>query len=110
MSEPKWTKGPWHWEVEDGSFMGLYRPDGPLGVDSFVMWAQICTACQERGNRCTAPNDANAHLIAAAPELYEALENVVKFQEWIVLRPPKPDTVYGRAVRVLAKARGEGGE
>ena len=65
------TPGPWEWTMEDASVMALY---GPRGLEDHVLWSGICTACQETGNRCTAPNDANARLIAMAPGLLEALE------------------------------------
>ena len=105
MGEPKWTPGPWHWYVEDGSFMGLSGPDGQY---DHILWSEICPACQKRGNRCTAPNDPNAHLIAAAPELYEALRDIVSIMPayWDKI----PDAIRRKAERgvvALAKARGE---
>ncbi|MCI2243828.1 hypothetical protein L3067_04295 [Xanthomonas sp. PPL568] len=50
-------------------------------------------------------HDANAHLIAAAPDLYEALANMVKaaeFEDW-----DGRSEEYTAAVFALAKARGE---
>ena len=66
MSDASVTPGPWHWVFEDASVMALYGPDDER---DFVLWSGICPACQKRGGRCTAPNDANADLIAKAPEL-----------------------------------------
>ena len=57
----KATRGPWHWEMVDPSVMALY---GPRDDYDFVLWSQICKACVERGNRCTAPSEDNAHFIA----------------------------------------------
>ena len=66
MSE-NWTKGPWHVEVgtEDGDWGDIY----------------VChkgTVCPETTvvnfGDPTIEDAANAHLIAAAPELYDALE------------------------------------
>lgn len=63
MSETKFTPGPWKWQKAGEDDQPYLAPDillvaydggGPDGVD---------------------PSDAaNAHLIAAAPELYDALE------------------------------------
>jgi hypothetical protein len=57
MSERKWTPGPW--------FVGKDLSIGPNGQGVSV----IVAACDYDHA------DANAHLIAAAPDLYEALED-----------------------------------
>ena len=49
---------------------------------------------------------ANAHLIAAAPELYEALENLIDF----LFHGKKNCQAILRAKAALAKARGDEGE
>ena len=64
------TTGPWEWVFEDTAVMALYGPKGP---EDHVLWAGICDACAKRGARCTAPNDANARLIAEAPEMLTLL-------------------------------------
>ena len=69
----KHAPGPWKWVMEDPECMALY---GPNGLWDHVLWTQICPACAERGNRCTAPNEANARLIAAAPDMYDALKSL----------------------------------
>lgn len=83
MSEPKFTPGPWY---VDGTFV---TNDEDLDICSMgdVAW------------------EANAHLIAAAPELYEALRDLIAYCD------PTGDyiddeLVWARAA--LAKARGEG--
>lgn len=48
-------------------------------------------------------SDANAHLIAAAPELYEALDELVSYMELNGVFISSLDS----AVSALAKARGE---
>lgn len=63
----------------------------------------ICTAVLHNcasGAKDEAEAEANAHLIAAAPELYEALKLVVQR-----CGPNSTDGAIGRAA--LAKARGE---
>lgn len=53
-------------------------------------------------------NESNARLIAAAPEMLEALERLVNLVERCPLElPPEDWTNLGHAKRVLAKARGE---
>lgn len=60
MSETKFTPGPWRyvpWHVEEG----------PPAVRSSEDWIV-----------CTTASDDDARLIAAAPEMYEALETVAQ--------------------------------
>ena len=74
MSETKWTPGPW--EVCDLSIR-----DG-VPVHEITSLHDSCWIAQVQDHRnCsgTLPGSANAHLIAAAPELYEALEALVPF-------------------------------
>ena len=90
MSEPKWTPGPW--TAERGNIGSAH----PLFVvaphmDGLKPWT-----------------DADAHLIAAAPELYETLERIVKWmdiQGYNALY--QDDTAIKDARAALAKARGE---
>jgi hypothetical protein len=68
MSEPKWTRGPWR-NNKYGSIGA-----GPLGHTPIV--AIIEEFYGE--DRSDGDSSANANLIASAPELYEALDAVVK--------------------------------
>ncbi len=52
-------------------------------------------------------NIANAHLIAAAPELYQALENILCWREQRDTPYVPIDYIEGVASLALAKARGE---
>ena len=67
--EKKHTTGPWHWNggcnvtVGSGAYM--------IAATSRWQW-------EEEQNRPTSEQIANARLIAAAPELLEALIGVVK--------------------------------
>ena len=85
MTEPKFTPGPWLVAEE----AKIKHPEGTL-IAQAQYWP-------------------DAHLIAAAPELYEALEELYAEQK----RPPleKYKTSWEKAIRkteaALAKARGE---
>ena len=90
MSE-KWTKGPWHVEVgtEDGDWGDIY----------------VChkgTVCPETTvvnfGDPTIEDAANAHLIAAAPEMYEALRAVDAWEN---------PSCFEKVRAALKKARGE---
>lgn len=103
--EPKWTRGPWQWIAEDKSVVALYGPNFP---EDHVLWSERCPACQERMAQCTTPNAANRALIAAAPLLYEALEDAMELlsvpehaqdEEWYER--------YHKIPKALAAARGE---
>lgn len=87
MSEAKFTKGPWTFEH------GVYTPE-----DNY--FSMISSHC---GNVCHVWDKDDAHLIAAAPDLYEALEDVLgliplEFEE-------SPMVAFAKAA--LDKARGE---
>lgn len=88
MTKEKWTPGPWRaapWG--DGT-----TPDGELNVLSDAAQTAIAIGVDK--------NDA--YLIASAPELYEALiEMLAKFS-----RDMTTDD-YDRIARTLTKARGE---
>jgi hypothetical protein len=90
-----WTKGPWH--VSRGN-----------GVDT-NQGKQVCRAPIGYERTIVGRNwKANAHLIAAAPDLYEALESLLddlKMTPEINLDGWGIDTKQARAA--LAKARGE---
>jgi len=82
------TPGPWKPHAT-----GMARS----GVPEFeIHWSDIgeCVAEIVHG-------DANAHLIAAAPDLYEALDTIENDAGQV------PDWLWDRIQSVLAKARGE---
>ena len=95
-NETKWTPGPWvartngyYWQVD---------PENKSEKDPF----QVCDVCSSQPHHPEGGlQEANARLIAAAPELYDALEAIIKGDSKIVHRERM------RAVEVLAKARGE---
>ncbi|WP_252346877.1 hypothetical protein [Acetobacter sp. P1H12_c] len=99
MSDAKFTPGPWGLDVGFDSSPGDFDKYWQVhdGHDAIA-----CSANCYAGNR-----EANAHLIAAAPELYEALSDLVSSLECtdtdlFILRE---EIKVARAA--LAKARGE---
>ncbi len=110
MSETKWTPGPWKWET-DGEGVARLRQVGRMGTcpdfDGLDPIVDDGSAGGEYGQTIE-PNTPNARLIAAAPELYEALEEFERVAE-SVLDPEraKLDGPLIKARAVLAKARGE---
>ena len=86
MSEPKFTPGPW--------LFSSYKSGNSVIVTD---GKEFDVATVNYPNR-----DANAHLIAAAPELYEALEELL-----IQTRQYGHEPEIAMAEAALAKARGE---
>lgn len=72
MSDGKWTPGPWSVftpeEYRGPNDLPGLGVENPKTGEAVVWYAADC----ETGLQ----NDADAHLIAAAPELYEALEKL----------------------------------
>lgn len=73
MSETPWTPGPWIVRVAGKANLpyGITAPDQPYdrkgGIRDITRWAAITLPSSKEGQ-------ANARLIAAAPEMAEALE------------------------------------
>jgi hypothetical protein len=104
LQDRPWTPGPWRIEAPHG-----YAHDVVSADNNYI----ICGFGPAEYSDST--NDANARLIAAAPELYEALEFVF---EHIADKERGPRDLYPafgldarRAIEMtraaLAKARGE---
>ena len=86
--ETKWTPGPWAFKSIGGSYDYISALDETVCVCEFA-------------NPVMA---GDAHLIAAAPELYEALcEFVFDFQKLKLTEEER----FDKARAALAKARGE---
>lgn len=96
MSETRWTKGPWAAKLIRGSYK---RPAIVKAGDKIV------AACGGDQLNPDAPSigeaAANATLIAAAPELYEALKALYEEDERDI-----PRSIWGAAEAALAKAEG----
>jgi hypothetical protein len=102
MSEPKFTKGPWRLDndgdVCEASGITIAFPQKPDPDPELDLLPIV-------------EMDANAHLIAAAPDLYEALDTLTCVVGLTAIKYPGQLAVLQEAVdgaRVaLAKARGE---
>jgi len=84
---------------------------GPWRIEEFRKGSYLITArnagtAREGIVAQHVPGIANARLIAAAPELYEALENLIDF----LFHGKKNCQAILRAKAALAKARGDEGE
>lgn len=79
----EFTKGPWMAVFDDE--LGAYVASTDTTYDI------VCHV-----------HEANAHLIAAAPDLYEALDAIIVDDTWGLDHP-----VYMKCRAALAKARGE---
>ncbi len=96
--ETKWTKRPWEVRYRFG------RKTTVVGRQRYP----ICdTGTAPRAETNGRREEANAHLIAAAPALYEALEEILAIAEDFVPVPLKAPG-FERARAALAQARGEG--
>lgn len=110
MSETRWTPGPWTLET-------AYRDEDLLSVVYVSEDNQEFPIAEEVGGRRHGADFedesecvANAHLIAAAPELYEALEEckrVLSDLQSTQLEGTRTRAAWEKARAALAKARGE---
>jgi hypothetical protein len=94
MNETKWTQGPWSTNWQDNG-------TEVFGADGYWLMSM---------KRITEELKANARLIAAAPELYEALEEckrVLSDLQSTQLEGTRTRAAWEKARAALAKARGE---
>lgn len=100
MTERKWTKGEWKSYQYEGV---THWPGIEAGSTSIVVWGREWENEGVQGESLDEAN-ANANLIAAAPDLYEALEALVlNLEEGDFISTTRIDA----AIAALAKARGE---
>jgi hypothetical protein len=103
MMSEKWTKGPWVicWATYNGRKVNFTIAASPYGSIRPIAETRWKTEWSEvEGEELI----ANAHLIAAAPDLYAALQRMVSHFLSDDMTPP--DSVMGQAKAALAKARG----
>ena len=111
-TETKWTRPPWGVTGIDRQ----YPEDSDWPYETFFSCYVSPAAEDFRGDVCrlqsaehidgiaAAETEANAHLIAAAPELYDACAEFVRKVDAGLARSTKS---YEQMVSALAKARGE---
>lgn len=109
MSEPKFTPGPWRVcrsnEDFDGPFYTLDDNDYERPINAIRSKSETVACAHDLFEF----DEANANLIAAAPELYRVLEKLLRTLDWD--REVKEKNwwfeVRAEARNALAKARGE---
>lgn len=102
MSETKWTPGPWEFRAgnnRSGDFVDLLMAEiGQAQSDEDPEYAEVLF-----GNELSeSERSANWTLIAAAPELYDALHELLYTPGNGITHERHP-----KALAALAKARGE---
>ena len=94
-NDQKHTPGPWRFDgIEDGEMR--------LSAESWGWFARVCIEVDEAPSN---EGQANARLIAAAPDLLAALEMADKWES--DGRPDGVQHLIARLRATLAKARGE---
>lgn len=111
MTQTRFTPGPWRKEQDERVIWGACDPDLP-GTEG--MGVPVANALPN-GTRSWGilmsdeQIEANAHLIASAPELYDALEEsrktIVAHEKF--LADEVFDPLFAQICAALAKARGE---
>jgi len=116
--ETKWTPGPWFIVTPTQGFEictihGVERQPTENGLGQ--TWVYIRPESLVRDGEWVWPDEAectaNAHLIAAAPDLYAALEALIVIDEDATIDgadlQDRVDVAWTAARAALAKARGE---
>lgn len=107
----KHTPGPWLASISADGFAEILHKTGEK-INGEEVSGTICTLTCNLGDLrggCNFPTiEANAHLIAAAPELYEALESVIRSYIHHCPDANNGSKAIANARTTLAKARGEG--
>ena len=118
MAEPKWTPGPWKADIRVGC-VAVYPADRHheclAGASEWAIhYKNGHEITDENGRfvRWEVPDEivANAHLIAAAPDLYEACEAALEhllYLRRMVRGPRVSDKTIELLEAALRKARGE---
>jgi hypothetical protein len=89
MSKTTHTEAPWEPHFEDGIWIQSPNPDEPV----------ICDLLPRDADSYTLEDEANAYLIAAAPDLLEALIKVVAIAD-------RRTDEFDAARAAIAKAKG----
>ena len=99
----KFTKGPWK-----AYKMGPLTPQLTYRIFALNEAETVCDlSCEYAVIKSDEENESNAHLISAAPEMYEALESIKSMLSSI--NSPEDERMIVNVINsVLKKARGEG--
>lgn len=98
------TPGPWRWDESWGAIV-VDRPDMQRLI--CPMWTGCDRACM--GRDVVDEDLANARLIAAAPDLLEALKSCLPdLAHYVSKHGPGPDKRLDAARAAIAKAEGRG--
>ena len=106
MTETKFTPGPWVVENPVGEEVGLTIVQDGLKPGEWTFLALVAKHDGDDGRRISSREQrANAHLIAAAPDLYEMLSDCISSMQAIGVKGLDQEIKNG--LTALAKARGE---
>lgn len=95
MKHQTHTEGPWSVDPVD-QYLITADKDGLVVAD---------ISCEDRLDY---EQLYNSHLVAAAPDLLEALEKLADLMDAVISGEYKPDSYTGQSARIaIAKARGE---
>lgn len=115
MSAPKFTPGPWRKSVKSnfGNMIEARSGKKINDLDDGYRTVAMYQACEPTG-LWTAKEEnqaANGSLVAAAPDMFAALSEMVRFADWIettqIQLPPTERATVEAARAALKLARGE---
>jgi hypothetical protein len=103
----KHTPGPWAYSHNSWEFSDVYGTDGKV-----VATCQIDEdVTEETQEMLETIKEANARLIAAAPDLLEALQACADWLDWLVVPPIDPKDAHHAHLKLaraaIAKATGK---
>ena len=97
------TKGPWEFDPphDNGTYEGAFY-SGDEAVCKFGDSETFYNTCGD------APSTANAHLIAAAPDMYEALKELVRIDNsYEQVTASMESAAFDAAEKAISKAEGK---
>jgi len=97
-----YTKGEWKVEYPNWTMIAVLTMDEEVGYETYKYIAEV-NPCED-GRFLDGEETANAHLIAAAPDMYEALEDIIKQAEksHMMLPPDLADSIKVFGKQALA--------
>ena len=101
-----YTKGEWKVEYPNWTMIAVLTMDEEVGYETYKYIAEV-NPCED-GRFLDGEETANAHLIAAAPDMYEALKGLCiayNMDEHSIILNQDPE-YWERTFKALAKAEG----